>query len=69
MNVSGNRDASLHSGDNPRNLRSGETRLGFARNPSSRVQPNTAEPADAISVPFKTVKAHRLEANQYGISR
>jgi len=30
----------------------------------SQVQPNSAEPVDAISVPFKTVKAHRLDANQ-----
>lgn len=33
------------------------------------VQSNSAEPAEAITVPFKTVKTHRLEANQYGISR
>lgn len=27
-------------------------------------QPNTAEPEDANRVPFKTAKAHRLDANQ-----
>jgi hypothetical protein len=35
----------------------------------SQVQPNSAKPAEAISIPLKTVKAHRLDANQYGISR
>ena len=34
-----------------------------------KIQPNSAEPADATSVPFRTAKAQRLEANQYTISR
>ena len=36
---------------------------------SAAVHPKTPEPPEATRAPFKTVKAHRLDANQYGISR
>ena len=36
---------------------------------SAAVHPKIPEPPEATRAPFNTVKAHRLDANQYGISR